>query len=101
SPLTGLSFGAREREHPVRRRIEVMVRTMVMLESFVFIFRCWCDLRPNENYTKKVSSNMCKTRGRPRVEHERDKTNAQRSTLNFQRRIRMSGCRPLRAGWRS
>src|SRR5881409_3400795 len=48
SPVTGLSSGAREREHPVKRRIEVMVRTMVMLESFAFIFRCWCDLRPNE-----------------------------------------------------
>src|SRR5260370_22781859 len=48
SPPTGLSSAAREREHPVRRRIEVMVRTMVMLESFVFIFRCWCDLGPNE-----------------------------------------------------
>src|SRR5438876_8379795 len=49
SPATGLSSGAREREHPVRRRIEVMVRTMVMLENFVFIFRCWRDLRLNES----------------------------------------------------
>src|SRR6184192_1198379 len=62
SPVTGLSSGAREREHPVSRRIEIMVRTMVMLECFAFIFRCWCDLRPNETQDQqpRLRARRCK-----------------------------------------
>src|SRR5207237_9556253 len=65
SPLTDLSSGAREREHPVSRRIEIMVRTMVMLECFAFILRCWCDLRPNETQDQRPSTLTIRQRSIP------------------------------------